>query len=491
MADIWSFLQSQHLVPHLLKGYFGLESEQHRLTATGQLSRAPYPSTFSSRQTNPYLKTDFADNMLEMVAPPSQGSRLAVRNLTMIQEVELAHLKNHDFLWPLSVPPVFSATDLHFAGQFNSRAWVAQYHDYLQAKYGTSRELLTGIHINFSFDRHLLTQLSAHLTSTTESAITWQNQLYFQCAQAFVAYRWLFTYLFGASPVAGNQLSGAPVSFSAPVRSLRNSNFGYTNFAEETITYASLAAQVRQLNAMLANQRFFSLHEFYGPVRLKGRATDLADLLANGIERLEFRAFDLDPFAASGIAPTTLDFLELCLAYWLVTRPTLNLTTARERNHAVAMQDPTEVFAWVQREGGQLVAQLREFAQTIKAPAAYFHALATVQQRLQAPTKTPSGRLVQFITSDHQLLNFGITTGQRRYQLFAQDPAPVPVLAETYSVQEQRLLQAAIELGLSISFTPALQISYHHQSLSLTPTEPLIPSDITARQFLCRYFVLE
>ena len=182
MADIWSFLQSQHLVPHLLKGYFGLESEQHRLTATGQLSRAPYPSTFSSRQTNPYLKTDFADNMLEMVAPPSQGSRLAVRNLTMIQEVELAHLKNHDFLWPLSVPPVFSATDLHFAGQFNSRAWVPQYHDYLQAKYGTSRELLTGIHINFSFDRHLLTQLSAHLTSTTESAITWQNQLYFQCA---------------------------------------------------------------------------------------------------------------------------------------------------------------------------------------------------------------------------------------------------------------------------------------------------------------------
>lgn len=107
MADIWSFLQSQHLVPHLLKGYFGLESEQHRLTATGQLSRAPYPSTFSSRQTNPYLKTDFADNMLEMVAPPSQGSRLAVRNLTMIQEVELTHLKNHDFLWPLSVPPVF------------------------------------------------------------------------------------------------------------------------------------------------------------------------------------------------------------------------------------------------------------------------------------------------------------------------------------------------------------------------------------------------
>ena len=216
-----------------------------------------------------------------------------------------------------------------------------------------------------------------------------------------MAYRWLFTYLFGASPVAGNQLSGAPVSFSAPVRSLRNSNFGYTNFAEETITYASLAAQVRQLNAMLANQRFFSLHEFYGPVRLKGRATDLADLLANGIERLEFRAFDLDPFAASGIAPTTLDFLELCLAYWLVTRPRLDLTTARERNHAVAMQDPTEVFfAWVQREGGQLVAQLREFAQTIKAPAAYFHALATVQQRFQ-PTKPewPVGSIYHFRSS--------------------------------------------------------------------------------------------
>ena len=63
-AHIWSFLQSQHLVPHLLKGYFGLESEQQQPQPAS--CRAPYLDLLPADES--IFKTDFADNMLEMVA---------------------------------------------------------------------------------------------------------------------------------------------------------------------------------------------------------------------------------------------------------------------------------------------------------------------------------------------------------------------------------------------------------------------------------------
>ena len=70
MESIEAIIQQQQLAGKLFGGFFGLEVEQHRVLTNGKLSRHPYPAAFSSRRHNPYLKTDFCDNMFELVAPP-------------------------------------------------------------------------------------------------------------------------------------------------------------------------------------------------------------------------------------------------------------------------------------------------------------------------------------------------------------------------------------------------------------------------------------
>ena len=64
--------------------------------------------------------------------------------------------------------------------------------------------------------------------------------------------------------------------------------------------------------------------------------------------------FDLDPFSRAGISEDTLNFIELVMVYHLV-KPVGEYTPeeiadARERNFAVAMQEPTEQFDWTKQE---------------------------------------------------------------------------------------------------------------------------------------------
>ena len=324
MESIEVIIQQQQLEGKLFGGFFGLEVEQHRVLTNGKLSRHPYPAAFSSRRHNPYLKTDFCDNMFELAAPSVQGATAAVQNLKYLQQIVNGHLAADERIWPLSIMAPLSADDLAFATTFNTRQWMADYHDYLGAKYGIARELMAGVHVNFSLHRDLIASLFA--ASGQSDLAAFKNHLYFRLAQGFVAHRWLFTYLFGASPVLANPLKGMPDNLAFPVRSLRSSDFGYTNLPSETITYSSLGAQLDQLKRFVAEGKFYSLHEFYGPVRLKSRGANLDDLIAHGTERLEFRVFDLDPLSRAGISNDTLNFLEVFLAYWLVADQGADIT---------------------------------------------------------------------------------------------------------------------------------------------------------------------
>lgn len=89
MESIEAIIQQQQLAGKLFGGFFSLEVEQHRVLTNGKLSRHPYPAAFSSRRHNPYLKTDFCDNMFELVAPPVQGATAAVQNLKYCNKLSM------------------------------------------------------------------------------------------------------------------------------------------------------------------------------------------------------------------------------------------------------------------------------------------------------------------------------------------------------------------------------------------------------------------
>ena len=448
MESIEAIIQQQQLAGKLFGGFFGLEVEQHRVLTNGKLSRHPYPAAFSSRRYNPYLKTDFCDNMFELAAPPVQGATAAVQNLKYLQQIVNDHLAVDERIWPLSIMAPLSADDLAFATTFNTRQWMADYHDYLGAKYGIARELMAGVHVNFSLHRDLIAVLFA--ASGQSDLAAFKNHLYFRLAQGFVAHRWLFTYLFGASPVLANPLKGMPDNLAFPVRSLRSSDFGYTNFPSETITYSSLGAQLDQLKRFVAEGKFYSLHE---PVRLKSRGANLDDLIAHGTERLEFRAFDLDPLSRAGISNDTLNFLEVFLAYWLVADQEADLTEADEKNQAVALQHPHQEFDWTKERGLALLEDLDAFVAKYGAPKEYQAALLFARRRLEDPRLTIGGQLIDKADPDGGLLSYGLKIANSHHDWYKSMAYPLQPTIATYPAPAQELIKAAIELGIKAKVT--------------------------------------
>ena len=451
MESIEAIIQQQQLAGKLFGGFFGLEVEQHRVLTNGKLSRHPYPAAFSSRRHNPYLKTDFCDNMFELVAPPVQGATAAVQNLKYLQQIVNDHLAADERIWPLSIMAPLSADDLAFATTFNTRQWMADYHDYLGAKYGIARELMAGVHVNFSLHRDLIAALFA--ASGQSDLAAFKNHLYFRLAQGFVAHRWLFTYLFGASPVLANPLKGMPDNLAFPVRSLRSSDFGYTNFSSETITYSSLGAQLDQLKRFVAEGKFYSLHEFYGPVRLKSGGANSDDLIAHGTERLEFRAFDLDPLSRAGISNDTLNFLEVFLAYWLVADQEADLTEADEKNQAVALQHPHQEFDWTKERGLALLDDLDAFVAKYGASKEYQAALLFARRRLEDPRLTIGGQLIDKADPDGGLLSYGLKIANSHHDWYKSMAYPLQPTIATYPAPAQELIKAAIELGIKAKVT--------------------------------------
>ena len=424
--------------------------------------------------------------MFELAAPPVQGATAAVQNLKYLQQIVNGHLAADERIWPLSIMAPLSADDLAFATTFNTRQWMADYHDYLGAKYGIARELMAGVHVNFSLHRDLIAALFA--ASGQSDLAAFKNHLYFRLAQGFVAHRWLFTYLFGASPVLANPLKGMPDNLAFPVRSLRSSDFGYTNLPSETITYSSLGAQLDQLKRFVAEGKFYSLHEFYGPVRLKSRGANLDDLIAHGTERLEFRAFDLDPLSRAGISNDTLNFLEVFLAYWLVADQGADLTEADEKNQAVALQHPHQEFDWTKERGLALLDDLDAFVAKYGAPKEYQAALLFARRRLEDPRLTIGGQLIDKADPDGGLLSYGLKIANSHHDWYKSMAQSLQPTIATYPADLQAIVQTAIELGIKVHAAPTqvtLSLDEHQEEI---PTAQVWELPDGARAALLAHF---
>ena len=437
MESIEVIIQQQQLEGKLFGGFFGLEVEQHRVLTNGKLSRHPYPAAFSSRRHNPYLKTDFCDNMFELAAPPVQGATAAVQNLKYLQQIVNGHLAADERIWPLSIMAPLSADDLAFATTFNTRQWMADYHDYLGAKYGIARELMAGVHVNFSLHRDLIAALFA--ASGQSDLAAFKNHLYFRLAQGFLAHR-------------------------------------------------SLGAQLDQLKRFVAEGKFYSLHEFYGPVRLKSRGANLDDLIAHGTERLEFRVFDLDPLSRAGISNDTLNFLEVFLAYWLVADQGADLTEADEKNQAVALQHPHQEFDWTKERGLALLDDLDAFVAKYGAPKEYQAALLFARRRLEDPRLTIGGQLIDKADPDGGLLSYGLKIANSHHDWYKSMAQSLQPTIATYPADLQAIVQTAIELGIKVHAAPTqvtLSLDEHQEEI---PTAQVWELPDGARAALLAHF---
>ena len=479
MADkydqIKSALKEPELNAQMFACRFGLEAKKHRVLTNGRASRYPYPANLRSRQHNIYLNSGFTDDMIDFETPPVVGSAAAVRHLKMLEQIMIQHLHSDERLWPLSMAPApLYQNDLDFLKDNYTKHWDQANHDYLGNKYGIVKEIMGDVHINFGLAPQLITNLYQRFYQEDyKSEVDFRNHLYFKLAQVYYLYQWLFTYLYGASPVTEDMPESFPDNLELPVRSIRASDFGDDNIASERVTYNSLEEHVAQLQEFMDNGTFYSLKEFFGPVRLRGHNQDVTDLkgsLAKGVDYLEFRNFDLDPLSRTGISDDTINFLELLLLDALVSPLpddlTAKLAQARQLNNEVALQKPKDETAWMKEAANALITELEGFVEEFNAPREYRLALTFAKRRVEDPALTISGQLADQIENGN-LLSFGLKIANDRYTNNINYQHPLQAISKDYSDDVQQLIRAAIELGVEFKLAPdqvTLAVGDHRES---------------------------
>ncbi|WP_438350723.1 bifunctional glutamate--cysteine ligase GshA/glutathione synthetase GshB [Paenibacillus sp. FA6] len=325
--ELIQLLVDKKLNIDLLRGQFGLEKENIRVDRDGKLAVTPHPKSFGNKMENPYIQTDFSESQIEMITPTFNSIDETYRFMEALQDIVSIEL-NEEYLWPSSNPPVLpNDKDIPIA-KMNDPI-EDNYRNQLADKYGRKRQLLSGIHYNFSFNDRFLRKLH-QLIAHHEDFKDFKDATYLKITRNLLRYRWLLIYLTGASPVfdktyiekcVARGKSDDEKSYYFPnMNSLRNSECGYRNEQPLYVSYHSMNDYVRDLNELIRSEELLSVKEFYSPVRVKtAKGEDpLQELMQDGIAYLELRFLDLNPLHKIGISKETMQFIHLFIVYMLL-----------------------------------------------------------------------------------------------------------------------------------------------------------------------------
>lgn len=398
--DFQQLLAKYATPTNLLAAKFGLEREGQRVTCTGQLAITDFPVIFKGGQSR--IQRDFAETQLELVTPIATSSTAVVAALTQLQTTVQHELAPAELIWPLSMPPVLpAATDQIRIAKLADPAAVA-YREYIAKVYGRRRQMLSGVHLNLELAPALMQTMFQHQT-TVSTFQEFKAVAYFKLTQNYLHYRWLTTYLFGVTPVSEANFFTTLDQPSQPVRSIRNSRYGYTNASTLHVSYASLATYLSDLQTAVARGQLSAMKEFYGQVRLRG-GHQMTDLATTGVQYLELRHLDLNPFATVGITVDQIQFLQGFLLFMLTlpTPQTIDRWVAQgtARNQAMALSAPWELPARL-TEGQQLLAAFEQFCEQYQLKPLQ-PLIKKAQFALTHPEKTLAAKWWQLIKTTPQ-----------------------------------------------------------------------------------------
>ncbi|MDM1013345.1 bifunctional glutamate--cysteine ligase GshA/glutathione synthetase GshB [Clostridium perfringens] len=337
-------IKDESLEDYFIKANFGLEKENVRVTERGNLALTPHPKAFGDRENNPYIKTDFSESQLEMVTPVCNTLEEVysfICNLNKVVSLEI--MKNGEFLWPQSNPPILPREEEIPIAKLSNRE-DELYRENLSYKYGKKKQVISGIHYNFSFKEEFIKLLYKEL-KVEKDFREFKDDIYLRMARNFQKYHWLLIYLTGASPVfhesyieeikeEGEKL-GEDSYYIKDDTSLRNSSYGYKNKKDYYVSYNSIEEYASDIKNLVKDKEIQSIKEYYNPIRLKSLGSEdmLESLLHKGIDYLEVRLLDLDPLSIQGVSKETLYLLHLFMIYTLL-----------KENKEITYKDQEEFF---------------------------------------------------------------------------------------------------------------------------------------------------
>ena len=342
--NIQQIIKQHHLELLFQQGSFGIEKESQRMHSDGSIVTSLHPKAFGNRRFHPYIQTDFAESQLELVTPPMKKLEDTLRWLSAIHEVTLRTLPEDEFIFPFSMPAGLPPEEHIKVAQLDNQEDVA-YREHLVQSYGKYKQMVSGIHYNFQIDPKFIDALF-HAQNETQSAVDFQNKFYLKIAKNFLRYQWILLYLFSATPTVEEKYfrGNSPLKPHQYVRSLRSGKYGYVNDPKIHVSYDSLQEYVETLEHWVKSGDLIAEKEFYSSVRLRG-AKKARDLLEKGIQYLEFRLFDLNPFAPYGMELADAKFIHyfILLMAWLDdTADQEGIKLGKARLAEVAWEDPRQ-----------------------------------------------------------------------------------------------------------------------------------------------------
>lgn len=428
----------------ILQATFGIEREALRINDKDRLAQSPHPKSLGNRSFHPYIQTDYSEPQIELITPISHSTREALRILGAITDVASRSMDKTEYLWPLSMPPQVTEEEIQIAALDNPYEY--QYRVGLGQRYGKLLQSMSGIHYNFELGKDLTQALFE--ISGYANFVTFKNDLYLKIAQNFLNYRWFLTYLYGASPLAEEGfLKDAPTT---PVRSLRNSPYGYVNKEDVTVSFADLDTYVTNLEDAVATGKLSAEKEFYSAIRLRGSQYN-RDYLTHGISYLEFRCFDLNPFNPLGINQETLDTVHLFILslLWMdsLTDVDTHLAQANRLNNQIALSHPLEALP-KEADIQSILIAMKEVITHFDLGPEYAQLLETVKKASADPSLTLGAQLLTHIDND-SLEDFGRQQGK----VFHDHAWSAPYALKGYENMElstQMVLFDAIQMGLKV-----------------------------------------
>lgn len=428
----------------ILQATFGLERESLRVTQEGRLAATKHPDSLGSRNFHPSIQTDFSEQQLELITPIAQSTREARRLLGAITDVAGRSIARDELLWPLSMPPRLTEEEIVIARLEND--FERHYREGLARKYGKKLQTISGIHYNIELGPDLMAALFQ--LSGEEDFVRFKNALYLKLARNFLRYRWFLTYLYGASPLAEEGFY--PQAPAEPVRSLRNSDYGYVNDPHIQVSYASLQTYVQSIEDYVASGDLSAEKEFYSPVRFRGQKQNRA-YLSQGVTYLELRCFDLNPFDVLGISQFAMDTVHLFLLalLWLddLEAPDEELSAAHRLNEEIALAHPLTSLPAAADTAG-LLSAMAAVIQHFQLGAYYQDLLDQAQAACQDPQQTLAAQLLPHI-QEASLERFGLEKA-KAYQDYAWT-APYALKGyENMELSTQMLIFDAIQKGLAV-----------------------------------------
>jgi glutamate--cysteine ligase len=475
----------------------GIEKESLRVRPDGMLATTPHPAKLGSALTHPFVTTDFSESQVELITAVHTSAKACLDELTEIHQI-VYRAMGDELLWAASMPcrlPPDDDIPLGRYGTSNVGRAKTVYRMGLSHRYGRRMQTISGIHYNFSLPDAR------------------SNDDYFALIRNFRRNAWLLLYLFGASPavcstfVAGRshelQRLSDDTLYLPHATSLRMGRLGYQSDAQGSLAVSynnlkSYAASLqeamtkpyppyekigirdgddyRQLGTTLLQIE----NEFYGTIRPKRVINPgerpLHALRDRGVEYVEVRLMDLDPFQPVGITAATVRMLDVFLLHCALAASPFDTPTelaavvgnkqrvaSRGREPGLRLARGTEEVALVDW-GDEILAECAPIAAALDAAnggVAHREALASAVAALHDPAATPSARVLEAVARDHgnSYVHFVLAQSRAHRDAILRLPLADDVVARYARLADESLIeQREIEASETIPFEAYRQL---------------------------------